>query len=142
MTGRFRPEPMELGEVPSEDIYINPKSRDDIPKILPGIRSFVSNKEFTFARENILEAGFHPGSVSGQGRPGIDLRRTFVLGVLNQGTGMRFRSPVSSRARGRVPPQVSRSRGLHRQMRVQTPDAGGQHPPTAPTLSTRTTRRS
>ena len=90
MTGQFRQEQMKLGEVPSEDIYINPRSRDDVPKILRGIRSFVSNKEFTFALENILEAGFLPGSDSGHGRPEIELRRVFVLGVLKQRPGCVF----------------------------------------------------
>ena len=71
MTGRFRPEQMVLGEVSSEDIYINPGSRDDIPKILRGIRSLVSNREFRAQLEMPMEAGFLPGSAGEQGRPGI-----------------------------------------------------------------------
>ena len=90
MTRRFRPEQMELGEVSSEDIYINPRSRDDVPKILRGIRSLVSNRKFRIALERLLTAGFLSGSDSGQGRPGMDLWRIFVLGVLKQGLGCDF----------------------------------------------------
>ena len=90
MTRQFRPEQMELGEVPSEDIYINPRSRDDVPKILRGIRSLVSNPEFRSGLEMLIATGFLPGSDSGQGRPGIDLWRIFVLGVLKQGLGCDF----------------------------------------------------
>ena len=90
MTRRFRPEQMELGEVPTADIRIDPRSRDDVPKILRGIRSLVSNREFRSALEKLLEAGFLPGSDSGQGRPGMDLWRIFVLGVLKQGLGCDF----------------------------------------------------
>ena len=90
MTGRFRPEQMELGEFASEDICINPGSRDDVPKILRGIRSLVSNREFRVGPERLSEADFLPGSYSGQGRPGMDLWRIFVLGVLEQGLGCDF----------------------------------------------------
>ena len=90
MTGRFRPERTELGEVPTADIRINPGSRDDVPKILRGIRSLVSNREFRIAPERLLAAGFLPGFDSGQGRPGMDLWRIFVLGVLEQGPGCDF----------------------------------------------------
>ena len=97
MTRRFRPEQMELGEVPSEDIYINPRSRDDVPKTLRGIRSLVSNRKFRIALVRLLVAGFLPGADSWQGRPGMDLWRIFVLGVLKQEHGLRFRSPDASR---------------------------------------------
>ena len=62
MTGQFRPEQMELGEVPSEVIYINPRSRDDVPKILRGIRSLVSNREFRVGPELLSATGFLPDS--------------------------------------------------------------------------------
>ena len=81
---------MELGEVPSEDIYINPRSRDDVPKILRCIRSLVSNRNFRFAQERLLTAGFLPGSDSGQGRRGMDLWRIVVLEVLKQGINCDF----------------------------------------------------
>ena len=90
MTGRFRPEQMELGEVPSEDIYVNPRSRDDVQKILRGIRPLVSNRKFWTALEKLSVASFLPDADSGQGRPGIDLWRIFVLGVLKQGLGCDF----------------------------------------------------
>ena len=73
MTGRFRPERTELGEVPAEDIHIDPRSRGDVPKILRGIRSPVSNRKFRIALERHLEAGFLPGAAGGQGLPGMDL---------------------------------------------------------------------
>ena len=85
MTGRFRPERMELGEVPSEEIYINPRSRADVPKILRGIRSLVSNEEFRIGLEKPMTTGFLPGSAGGQVRPGVDLQRSFVFGFSSRG---------------------------------------------------------
>ena len=87
---RFRPERMELGEVPTAYIRINPRSRADVPKILRGIRSLVSNGKFRTGLENPKEAGFLPGANGGQGCPGMDLRRIFIFGVLEQGLGRDF----------------------------------------------------
>ena len=81
---------MELGEVPTADIRVNPRSRDDVPKILWGILSLVSNGKFRIAMERLLEAGFLPGSDSGLGHPGMDLWRVFALGVLEQGLNCDF----------------------------------------------------
>ena len=69
MTGRFRPEQMELGEVPSEDIYVNPRSKDDVQKILRGIRPLVSNRKFRTALEKLLWPASFPARAAGRRVP-------------------------------------------------------------------------
>ena len=62
MSRRFRPEQIEVGEVSSEDIYINPRSRDEVPKILRGIRSLVSNRKFRIALERLSTSTLFPAN--------------------------------------------------------------------------------
>ena len=81
---RFRSEQMELCDVPAADIRINPRSIDDVPKILRGIRTIVSNREFRANLVNLLEAGYLPCPDNRQGRLRLDLWRIFVLGVLER----------------------------------------------------------
>ena len=90
MTRQFHPERTELGEFPSADIYINPSSRDDVPKIFQGILSLVSNREFKIVLEMPMIAGFLPSSDNGQGRSGMDLWQIFAFGVFKQGLGCDF----------------------------------------------------
>ena len=87
---RLRPEQVELGEIPLGDIRIDPRSRDDVPKIPRGIRSLVSNREFRTGLENPMEAGFLPDADGGLGRSGMLLRRILVFGVLEQGIDRDF----------------------------------------------------
>ena len=90
MTGQFRPERMELGEVPAEDISIDPRSRDDVSKFLRGIRSLVTNREFWTKLESPMEAGFLTDADGGQECPGMGLGWILVFGVLERDLGRDF----------------------------------------------------
>ena len=79
---------MQLGEVAVEDVWLDPKSRDDIPAVLRGLQHL--HKERRGELFGLLEAGIRPGTDRTVGRPGMDLWRILVLGVLKQGLGCDF----------------------------------------------------
>lgn len=73
---------MQFGEVDISEIKFNPKSRDDIPQILRGLQFIYMN---TTTREeifNILEKNISPKINKNNGRPGMELWKIFVMGVL------------------------------------------------------------
>lgn len=71
---------MTFGQVDISTIRFNPKSRDDIDKILKGLQYIYCNKkEELFA---ILEKMIPENVNKNNGRPGMELWRVFVLGVL------------------------------------------------------------
>ena len=79
---------MQFGQVAIEDIWLDPKSRDDIPAVLRGLQYLHAQKrEELFG---LLEAHIRPGTDRAVGRPGMDLWRILVLGVLKQGLGCDF----------------------------------------------------
>ena len=81
---------MELGELPIGAIRLDPKSRDDIPKILAGLQHIYITPElreqvFAILREALPERP-QGGKVSAAlGRPGLAQWRILVLGVLRLG---------------------------------------------------------
>ena len=80
----------KLGSVPIESIRIDALSRDDIPAILKGLQLIwcdADKREEVFA---LLETHVRPGTDRSVGRPGMDLWRILVLGVLKQGLGCDF----------------------------------------------------
>jgi len=73
---------MKLGEVDISQVKIDPKSRDDIPQILRGIQFLYVNVEI---RKKLFEAldKTIPASINrSNGRPGLELWKIFVLGML------------------------------------------------------------
>ena len=78
---------MELGEVRIEAIELNPKSRDDIPALLLGLQYLYANEETRRRLFTLLEEALLPEDDQTVGRPGMDLWRILVTGILLQGLG-------------------------------------------------------
>ena len=78
---------LELGGTAIEDIKFNIKSRDDIPAILIGLQHIYTNTETREKLFSLLEEKFLPEVDLHTGRPGMDIWRVVVLGVLKQGLG-------------------------------------------------------
>ena len=73
---------MQIGEVDISQIKFDPKSRDDIPKILQDLQHLYVNlplREKIFA---LLRAKVSPKVDKRNGRPGMALWTIFVCGVL------------------------------------------------------------
>ena len=79
---------MQFGQVAIEDIWLDPKSRDDIPAVLKGLQYLYKDKRGELF--GLLEAHIRPETNRKVGRPGMDLWRILVLGVLKQGPGCDF----------------------------------------------------
>ena len=79
---------MQFGEVAVEAVWLDPKSRDDIPAVLRGLQHL--HKERRGELFGLLEAHVRPEADRTGGRPGRDLWRILVLGVLKQGLGCDF----------------------------------------------------
>ena len=78
----------QFGQVAIEAIWLDPKSRDDIPAVLKGLQHlYKEHREELFS---LLERHIRPGTDRKVGRPGMDLWRILVLGVLKQGLGCDF----------------------------------------------------
>ena len=81
---------MELGEIGIEDIWINLKSRDDIPALLLGLQHLYADEETRTRLFALLEEHMLPGVDRTVGRPGMELWRILVMGVVMQGSGCDF----------------------------------------------------
>lgn len=77
-----------LGETPVGEIELDPKSRDDIPAVLKGLQLLYEEKRPQLWA--LLEANVCPDADHRLGRPGMDLWRILVLGVLKQGLDCDF----------------------------------------------------
>lgn len=81
-----------FGEIPIEEIQIDPKSRDDIPKILLGLKYIYTTPEVRGKVFAVLEE-LLPKSITDEdkkadpnkGRPGMDQWKILVLGALRLG---------------------------------------------------------
>ncbi len=73
-----------FGQVPIEEIELAPRSRDDIPAVLRGLRSIYKNAKTRAKIFELLEGGVASGVSHKLGRRGMDLWRIFVLGMLKQ----------------------------------------------------------
>jgi len=73
---------MKLGEIPISKIEINLKSRDDIPPLLLGLQHIYTTPDLREAVFEILEEKISPDTDHQNGRPGMDLWKILVLGVL------------------------------------------------------------
>ncbi len=73
---------MQLGEVDISKITFDPKSRDDIPKILKGLQYLYTNLEIREDLFKILDKIILPEINKKNGRPGMELWKVFVLAIL------------------------------------------------------------
>jgi len=72
----------KLGEIPVHKIKINLKSRDDIPPLLLGLQHIYTTPELCDKVFAILEEKIEPDTDNSTGRPGMDLWKILVCGVL------------------------------------------------------------
>ena len=73
---------IELGQAAISDIQFNPKSRDDIPKILKGLQYLYLTDSIREPIFKLLEEKILPGIDKKNGRPGLSLWKILVMGVL------------------------------------------------------------
>jgi len=76
---------MKLGEVSISEISLDPNSRDDIPKILFGLQYIHNDKKLLEKIFLVLRGIIPEGIAVDNGRPGMDLWKILVLGVLRLG---------------------------------------------------------
>lgn len=73
---------LQIGQIAIENIQINIKSRDDIPQLLLGLQYIHSQRASFKEVLRILEENIKPGFDLQNGRPGMDLWKILILGVL------------------------------------------------------------
>ena len=73
---------MILGEKDISEVWIDPKSRDDIPQILRGLQHVYKDKVAKEAIFKLLEQEISPKKDKNNGRPGMTLWSIFILGIL------------------------------------------------------------
>ena len=81
---------LQLGEVAIDKVWINPKSRDDIPAVLKGLQHIWCDEASREQLYALLDEHILPEADRTVGRPGMDLWQVLVLGVLKQGLGCDF----------------------------------------------------
>ena len=72
------------------DVWIDGRSRDDIPKLLGGVRDVYLNLELRKAVFRLLEERIGCDGDRDAVAPGVSLWTSFVLGVLKRGLGCDF----------------------------------------------------
>jgi hypothetical protein len=77
MRKRFEQQ-LGLGQLPIEEIYINPKSKNALDQLLAALKAIYCNKEYNERIFDILERHIN-SSKRKTGRPGMDLWCIFVL---------------------------------------------------------------
>lgn len=75
-------EQMTIGEIDISKIRFDPKSRDDIPKILRGLQFVYTNIALRTSIFELLEAKISPKVSKTNGRPGMTLWNILVCGVI------------------------------------------------------------
>ena len=83
------PQP-ELGQVGIESIELDLRSRDDIPALLIGLQHLYSDETFRERLFALMEEHMLPGVDRTVGRPGMEMWRILVMGVVKQGLGCDF----------------------------------------------------
>ena len=81
---------MKLGEVDIGDTGIDTRSRDDIPALLLGLQYPYKDKTLRSRLFALLERHILPGTDRRVGRPGMEMWRILVMGVMKQGPGCDF----------------------------------------------------
>jgi hypothetical protein len=77
-------EQMTFGNVDISQIKTDPKSRDEIDKIVKGLQYLYINKEIRKEIFKVLEENILPKVSKKTGRPGMELWKILVLGVIRQ----------------------------------------------------------
>lgn len=73
---------MTFGSVPIDEIKFDPRSRDEIPKLLRGLQSIYCNQVIRKAVFDVLEE-MVPKSINPKnGRKGMDLWKIFIMGTM------------------------------------------------------------
>ena len=83
------PEP-ELVEVGIENIEQHLRSRDEIPALLIGLQDLCSDEDFRARLFGLMDEQLLPGVNRTVGRPGLEMWRILVMGVVKQGLGCDF----------------------------------------------------
>ena len=73
---------MNILEIPISEIKIDPRSRDEVPKLLKGLQSIYCNKIIRKKVFKILEEMIPNNVDPKNGRKGMDLWKIFVLGAV------------------------------------------------------------
>ena len=73
---------MHIGEVDISQMKFDPKSRDDIPKVLKGLQHLYMDPSLRSQLFQLLESEISPAVDKRNGRPGMTLWNIFVCGVL------------------------------------------------------------
>src|SRR5436190_13329586 len=81
---------MQIGEVDISQIKFDPKSRDDIPRILQGLQYLYINAALRKEIFQLLEDKIAPAVDKRNGRPGMTLWRILVCGVVRLDLNMDF----------------------------------------------------
>ena len=84
---------MTLGEVWIADIPLDLKGRDDLPALSLGLQYLYSDETLRLRLFALLEEHILPGIDRTVGRPGMEMRRILVIGVVQQGLGCAFDRP-------------------------------------------------
>lgn len=79
-----------LGQLRIEDIKLDAKSRDDIPALLRGLQHIYKNEKTRSELFALLDEHICPGTDRSVGRPGMEMWKILVLGILKQGLGCDF----------------------------------------------------
>ncbi len=78
---------LEWGQVAIKEIEINVHSREDIPPMLRGLQYVYADRSTRVRWFEILEEGILPEGSRLRGRPGMELWKILVMGLLKQGLG-------------------------------------------------------
>ena len=81
----------QLGQVPIEEIWINPKSRDDIPAVLKGLQHIWCDEELRERLFALLDEHILPEADRTVGRPGMELWQDSGAWGPEAGAGLRLR---------------------------------------------------
>ncbi len=81
---------LEVGTLGIEDMELDHKSRDDIPALLIGLQHLYSSQDFRERLFALMEEHILPGIDRRVGRPGMEMCRILVMGVVKQGLGCDF----------------------------------------------------
>lgn len=81
---------MLLGQTSVEKLILDLKCRDDIPAILMGLKALYLDPTLRARVLKILEEGIAKNASLAHGRPGMDLWKILVMGVLRYGAQLDF----------------------------------------------------
>lgn len=76
---------MTFGQTPIDRIEIDMRSRDEIPKLLSGLQRVYCNRELREKVFAVLAEVIPEGTDSKNGRPGMDLWKILIMGVIRLG---------------------------------------------------------